>query len=62
MDKITRTIQPLPFDLCINDGTVVGLANHTLLIRQDGKEIAFEDSMAPICHEKGKIDCSSGLS
>jgi PAS domain S-box-containing protein len=34
---------------------VVGLANHTLLIRKDGTEIAIDDSGAPIRNEAGEL-------
>lgn len=37
-----------PFDRVIAEGKVVGLANHTLLIRRDGSEIPIADSGAPI--------------
>jgi PAS domain S-box-containing protein len=36
-------------------GTVVGLANHTLLIAKDGREIPIADSAAPIRDEQGEI-------
>ncbi len=35
---------------------VVGLANHTLLIRRDGTEIPIDDSGAPIRSREGQID------
>ncbi len=34
---------------------VVGLANHTILIRRDGSEIAIDDSGAPIRNEAGDL-------
>jgi PAS domain S-box-containing protein len=34
---------------------IVGLANHTLLIRKDGTEIAIDDSGAPIRKEDGQL-------
>jgi PAS domain S-box-containing protein len=37
-----------PFDRVIAEGQVVGLANHTLLVRRDGTEIPIADSGAPI--------------
>jgi PAS domain S-box-containing protein len=39
----------------IREGMVVGLANHTLLISKDGKEVAIDDSGAPIRDERGEI-------
>ncbi|HPD64085.1 MAG TPA: PAS domain S-box protein [Bacteroidia bacterium] len=44
-----------PFDKVIREGTVVGLANHTLLISRAGKEIPIADSGAPIKDENGNI-------
>ncbi|MBI3829534.1 MAG: PAS domain S-box protein [Planctomycetes bacterium] len=45
-----RTRQPAenPVDKVLRLGTVVGLANHTLLLRKDGTEIPIDDSAAPI--------------
>ena len=37
-----------PFTKVIREKTVVGLANHTLLLSKDGREIAIADSGAPI--------------
>ena len=34
---------------------VVGIANHTLLIRKDGSEIAIDDSGSPIRNEAGEL-------
>jgi PAS domain S-box-containing protein len=34
---------------------IVGIANHTLLIRKDGSEIAIDDSGAPIRNEAGEL-------
>ena len=36
-------------------GTVVGLANHTILIARDGRETAIDDSGAPILDDDGKL-------
>ena len=36
-------------------GIIVGLANHTVLIRRDGTEIPIDDSGAPIKDKEGKI-------
>lgn len=37
-------------------GTVVGLANHTILIAKNGREIPIDDSAAPIRSEGGPLD------
>lgn len=39
----------------LQDGTPRGLANHTLLLRPDGSEIAIDDSAAPIKRADGSI-------
>jgi PAS domain S-box-containing protein len=39
----------------LREGRVIGLANHTLLIAQDGTERAIEDSAAPIRDEAGVV-------
>jgi PAS domain S-box-containing protein len=44
-----------PVQRVLKEGLVVGLANHTLLISKDGKEIPIADSGAPIRNEKGEI-------
>jgi signal transduction histidine kinase len=37
-----------PVDVVRRSGTIVGLANHTILVRKDGKEFHIDDSAAPI--------------
>lgn len=44
-----------PFERVIREGIVVGLANHTLLIRRDGTEVPIDDSAAPIKDRSGNI-------
>ena len=39
----------------LREGVVVGLANHTLLIRKDGSECPIDDSAAPIRDENGSV-------
>ncbi|MGC8865863.1 MAG: PAS domain S-box protein [Bacteroidales bacterium] len=39
----------------LREGKVVGLANHTLLISRDGREIPISDSGAPIKNDDGDI-------
>lgn len=62
LEKVFRIIseethQPVesPFKKVISEGTVVGLANHTLLITKKGREIPIADSGAPIKNEQGEI-------
>jgi PAS domain S-box-containing protein len=51
-----KTHQPVdnPVDRVLESGAVVGLANHTELIRRDGRTIPIEDSAAPILDANGQ--------
>ncbi len=51
----TRKPVDNPAVKALREGTVVGLANHTLLIRKDGTELAIDDSAAPIADENGVV-------
>jgi PAS domain S-box-containing protein len=51
----TRLTTESPFSKVMRLGTIVGLANHTLLIRPDNSEIAIDDSGAPIRNAEGQI-------
>ena len=54
----TRTrAQPVenPATKALREGVVVGLANHTVLIRKDGGECPIDDSAAPIRDERGDV-------
>ena len=51
----TRKPVESPVDKVIREGVVVGLANHTVLVRRDGGEVAIDDSGAPIRDEAGKL-------
>ena len=42
-----------PVAKVLREGLVVGLANHTILVRKDGTEIPIDDSGAPIRDEDG---------
>lgn len=44
-----------PIKKVIESGLIVGLANHTILISKDGKEIPISDSGAPIHNDKEQI-------
>jgi len=50
-----KTREPVddPVTKVLAEGTIVELANHTLLISRDGKEIPIADSGAPIVDESG---------
>jgi diguanylate cyclase (GGDEF)-like protein/PAS domain S-box-containing protein len=45
-----------PVEKVLNNGKIVGLANHTKLIARDGQEYHISDSAAPIKKEDGTID------
>jgi PAS domain S-box-containing protein len=49
-----RTVED-PATKALREGVVVGLANHTLLIRKDGTECPIDDSAAPIRDERGDV-------
>jgi len=44
-----------PIGKVLRDGAIVGLANHTVLIAKDGREIPVDDSAAPITADDGRI-------
>lgn len=52
-----ETGQPaeIPVERVIRDGTVVGLANHTILISKDGTVFPIADAAAPIRDQSGAI-------
>ncbi len=43
------------FENILRKGTIIGLANHTILISKDGTEIPISDSGAPIHNNEGKL-------
>ncbi len=44
-----------PIEQVLKSGLIVGLANHTLLIRRDGEVVPIDDSAAPIQNDTGKF-------
>jgi len=54
-NETTRETVESPVAKVLRTGQVVGLANHTVLIRRDGSEVAIDDSGAPIRDGKGAI-------
>ena len=50
VDEQTRE----PVERVLREGQVVGLANHTVLVARDGREVPVEDSGAPITDERGR--------
>ncbi|HKP82754.1 MAG TPA: PAS domain S-box protein [Pyrinomonadaceae bacterium] len=62
LDRVFRiinevTLQPVenPALRALRQGVVVGLANHTTLIKKDGSECPIDDSAAPIRDELGQV-------
>lgn len=54
IDERTRRKMEDPVARILREGTIVGLANHTLLISKDGREIPIDDSGAPIIDKAGE--------
>ncbi|MCK5231069.1 MAG: response regulator [Desulfobulbaceae bacterium] len=55
VNEKTREQVEDPVNKVIRKGTIVGLANHTVLISKDGTEIPIDDSGAPIRDDNGHI-------
>jgi len=55
INETTRELVESPVERVIHSGAIVGLANHTLLVRKDGTEIPIDDSGAPIRDGDGSL-------
>jgi PAS domain S-box-containing protein len=55
LNETTRQEVENPVTKVLSQGTVVGLANHTVLIAKTGEERPIDDSAAPIKDDKGRI-------
>jgi PAS domain S-box-containing protein len=62
LDRVFRIIHagdrspvPDPVQRVLEDGQVVGLANHTALVSRDGREYQIADSAAPIRDAQGEV-------
>ena len=55
VNEQTRETVESPAARSLREGAVVGLANHTVLIRKDGTECPIDDSAAPIKDESGRV-------
>jgi PAS domain S-box-containing protein len=55
VNEDTRRPVENPVSKVLRDGITIGLANHTLLIARDGREIPIDDSGAPIRGEDGTV-------
>jgi PAS domain S-box-containing protein len=55
VNEVTRKPVENPATRALREGVVVGLANHTVLIKKDGGECPIDDSAAPIRNEQGFV-------
>jgi PAS domain S-box-containing protein len=55
INEETRQAVEDPIGRVLNEGVVVGLANHTVLVAADGEEHPIDDSGAPIRDREGRI-------
>lgn len=55
INEVSRKPISDPVERCLEEGKVIGLANHTVLIRRDGREFGIDDSAAPIRNREGQI-------
>lgn len=55
VNEFSRAKVESPVSKVLREGTIVGMANHTVLIARDGTEIPIDDSGAPIRDADGAI-------
>ena len=55
VNEHTRAPAESPVAKVLREGSIVGLANHTVLLTKDGAETAIEDSAAPIRDAHGSL-------
>jgi two-component system cell cycle sensor histidine kinase/response regulator CckA len=55
VNEYTRQTVESPIEKVRRTGTVAGLANHTILLRKDGREVPIDDSGAPIRDSGGDL-------
>jgi diguanylate cyclase (GGDEF)-like protein/PAS domain S-box-containing protein len=55
LDESSRKAIENPVVRVLREDRIIGLSNHTLLLRRDGTELHIEDSAAPIRNRDGKI-------
>ncbi|RFU46625.1 PAS domain S-box protein [Paraburkholderia sp. DHOC27] len=55
INETTRAPAEDPVAAVLAAGCIVGLANHTVLLARDGREIAIDDSGSPIIDDRGEI-------
>lgn len=55
VNEVSNEKVPSPVSMVLDNGNIVGLANHTLLISKSGKKVPIADSGAPILDESRNI-------
>ncbi|MDG4594890.1 MAG: EAL domain-containing protein [Candidatus Contendobacter sp.] len=55
VNEQTRQPTPDPVTHCLREGKIVGLVDHSVLIRRDGSEYDIDDSAAPIRGRDGQV-------
>jgi PAS domain S-box-containing protein len=55
VNEETRAPAENPAVRALREGRIVGLANHTVLLAKDGREIPIDDAASPIRDEQGRI-------
>jgi PAS domain S-box-containing protein len=55
IDEETRRPAASPVERVLREGTIIGLANHTVLVRRDGTDVPIDDSAAPIVDGAGAL-------
>ena len=55
INEQTRLEVENPISRVLREGMIIGLANHTLLVKKDGTEVPIDDSGAPIRDKEGNI-------
>lgn len=55
INELTREPVTNPVEKVLQTGSIGGLANHTVLIARDGKELPIDDSAAPIRDSAGAV-------
>ena len=55
VNEETRHAVDSPVNRVIQNGHIVGLANHTVVLRSDGTEVPIDDSAAPILDPDGRL-------
>lgn len=55
INEVTRQPVENPVTRSLREGVIVGLANHTVLVKKDGSECPIDDSAAPIRNEQGYV-------